>query len=431
MDILKRWMSAEAQRPGGARRNAHRGPRPGGRRTRRVVLYSPGMVGFGHIRRNASIAQALRCTATPPTIVMIAEARQAGALPMPEGVDCVTLPSLRKEADGWCRPRFLEMSQEEVVAIRAGLIRSAIKSFDPDVFIVDHLPLGAAGELSGTLEEIRRGGRTRCVLGLRDILQDPETVRETWRKQGTEEAVRDCYDAVWIYGDPEVFDCVREYGINGAFAARVQYTGYLDARERLAFAGNIATPLLASLPPGPLALCLVGGGHDGAALAEAFVGAELPAGTTGVLVTGPYMSKPILKRLREEARDRPRLRLVDFLAEPAPLILRADRVISMGGYNTMCEVLSFRKRALIVPRVAPKVEQWIRAERFRERGLVDVLHPDRLSAEALSVWLDRDLGPPPPFSTVVHLDGLRRIPHLVEPLYGSQETETLGLGTVQ
>ncbi|HYV30741.1 MAG TPA: glycosyl transferase family 28, partial [Candidatus Binatia bacterium] len=67
----------------------------------RVAMYSPGMVGFGHIRRNASIAQALRCSPLEPVIVMIAEARQAGALPMPQGVDSVTLPALRKEAHGW------------------------------------------------------------------------------------------------------------------------------------------------------------------------------------------------------------------------------------------------------------------------------------------------------------------------------------------
>src|SRR5262245_66421104 len=188
MDILKRWMSATAQRHA-ARKNGHRVPRPGGRRTRRVVLYSPGMVGFGHIRRNASIAQALRCTATPPTIVMIAEARQAGALPMPEGVDCVTLPSLRKEADGSRRPRFLDLSEQEVVAIRVSLIESTIRAFDPDVFIVDHLALGAACELESTLQEIRDDGRTRCVLGLRDVLQDAETVRETWRRQHTEEKI--------------------------------------------------------------------------------------------------------------------------------------------------------------------------------------------------------------------------------------------------
>src|SRR5881396_2106589 len=105
----------------------------------RVAIYSPGMVGFGHIRRNASIAQALCRSALRPVIVMIAEARQAGALPMPAGVDWVTLPALRKEAGGWCKPRYLNVSNQDLVALRARVIKSAVKAFEPDVLIVDHL----------------------------------------------------------------------------------------------------------------------------------------------------------------------------------------------------------------------------------------------------------------------------------------------------
>src|SRR5262245_36740489 len=377
MDILRRWTARAVQFLSllavvfrGGEGNEHgsrtqRPPRPEGRSPRRVMLYSPGMVGFGHIRRNASIAQALRSATLPPAVVMIAEARQAGALPMPEGVDCVTLPSLRKEADGSRRPRFLDLSEQEVVAIRVSLIESTIRAFDPDVFIVDHLALGAACELESTLQEIRDDGRTRCVLGLRDVLQDAETVRETWRRQHTEEIVREFYDAVWIYGDPRVYDAVHEYHINGDVGRMVHYTGYLDARQRLAFTGTQATSFLAGIPSGRIVLCLVGGGHDGTALAEAFVRTDLPARTTGVLVTGPYMPRAQVEALREVADGRSRLRVLEFLEEPAPLIQRADRIISMGGYNTMCEVLSFGKRALIVPRVTPKLEQWIRAERFR------------------------------------------------------------------
>ena len=42
----------------------------------------------------------------------------------------------------------------------------------------------------------------------------------------------------------------------------------------------------------------------------------------------------------------------------------------MGGYNTFCEVLSFDKPAVIVPRTKPRLEQWIRANRAEELGLV-------------------------------------------------------------
>ncbi len=386
----------------------------------RIALYSPGMVGFGHVRRNASIAQALCGSPLEPVILMIAEARQAGALPMPEGVDSVTLPALHKDGNGRLRPRFLDVPNHDLIALRAKIISSTIKKFKPDVLIVDHLPRGAERELDRTLAHLRRHGETRCVLGLRDVLQDPETVERTWADQDNLDAIRDYYDAIWIYGDPAVYDPVREYGLFDALAEKVHYTGYLDQRPRLKFAADQADELLASLPLGRLAVCLVGGGHDGAALAEAFVQAELPPDTTGVLVTGPYMPDKTRQHLCQSARQRPCLKVLEFVAEPAPLIHRADRVIAMGGYNTMCEVLSFEKHALIVPRVKPKPEQWIRAERMRELGLIDVLHPDQLSPPALTEWLTRDLGPPPPSRSRVDFGGLEHIPDLLAELLGAE-----------
>ena len=47
----------------------------------------------------------------------------------------------------------------------------------------------------------------------------------------------------------------------------------------------------------------------------------------------------------------------------------------MGGYNTFCEILSFDKPALIVPRSVPRQEQLIRAERAVKLGLVSMLDP--------------------------------------------------------
>ena len=55
------------------------------------------------------------------------------------------------------------------------------------------------------------------------------------------------------------------------------------------------------------------------------------------------------------------------------LIANAAGVVAMGGYNTFCEILSFDKPAILIPRVAPRREQLIRAKRVAELGLMRML----------------------------------------------------------
>lgn len=384
----------------------------------RVAMYAQGMVGFGHIRRNASIAQALRQSEARPAIVMIAEAWQAGAIPMPAGADFVTLPALRRGVDGSYNARFLDVSDRALIALRAKVVRSTIEAFAPDVLIVDHWPLGAALELARTLSHVHKQGGTRCVLGLRDVLYDAETTRRFWGDDTNLDAIREYYDAVWIYGDPTVYDAVREYDLPPDIAEKVRFTGYLDQRPRLQLAQSSAGASVGPVPPGRLALCLVGGGQDGDALVEAFFQADLPPDVSGVVVTGPLMAREARQRLRRVAARRPRFTVLDFVPDTTPLMQRADRVIAMGGYNTVCEVLSFEKHALIVPRVQPEPEQWIRAQRLRELGLVHVLHPDDLCPRALTEWLAQDLGPAPAPRQRIDLGGLTRIPGLFCELLG-------------
>src|SRR2546430_4440877 len=159
-------------------------------RVPRIALYSQGMVGFGHIRRNASIAQALRRSTLQPVIMLIAEAWQAGALLMPPGVDCVTLPALRRDADGGYNPRFLlDVSDGELIALRTRVIRSAMEVFDPDLLVVDYLPLGVAGELAPTLEFLKRRGQNPLGAGLLAVLFHPGTVKRSWGAQDNTHAL--------------------------------------------------------------------------------------------------------------------------------------------------------------------------------------------------------------------------------------------------
>ncbi|MGC8642086.1 MAG: glycosyltransferase family protein [Isosphaeraceae bacterium] len=386
------------------------------RRRTRIALYSHDTMGLGHMRRNLLIAQALMRTPSPPIILMIAGAREAGALPIPPGVDCLTLPAFGKDTEGRTCSRHLEIHHSELAALRSRTIAAAIDTFKPDVLIVDKVPRGAGHELDATLRNLSEHGLTRCVLGLRDVLDDAETVRREWREAKTEETINESYDAVWVYGDAALYNPVREYGFSREVAAKVRFTGYLDQRLRLlASAQDDGNPGL-DLPDGRIALCLVGGGQDGSELAEAFAQTTLPADMTGVLLTGPYLPAESRQRVLRAAERSNQLRVVEFLTEPSSLLRRADRVISMGGYNTVNEILSFRKTALVVPRIKPRLEQRIRAERLRDLGLLDMLPPDRLSPQALGDWLQRDLPTPPSVHDRFNWKGLDNLPGLVDEL---------------
>ena len=379
----------------------------------RVALYSPGIAGLGHMRRNLLIGQAIASSQLGVITLMVAEARQACAFAMPPGMDCVTLPALRKQPDGKCQPRYLGTSLQDLLRLRARLIRAALDAFEPDVLIVDFLPRGRHGELAETLDHLRSEGRTRCVLGLREVLENP-----AWLSGANEAEIRAYYDAVWVYGDPVVYDLVREQQFPSDLAAKTHYTGYLDQRMRLRFMDGDEGCLLErlGLPEGRLVLCLVGGGADGAPLAEAFAEAELPPRTNGVILTGPYMPAESQRDLRRRMAGNPRLRVIDFIAEPAPLLQWTDRVVAMGGYNTVSEILSYEKPALIVPRTDPR-EQLVRAERLRDLGLVAVVYPERLSPRVLTEWLARDLEPPRVHERI-DFNGLARLPRLLEEVLG-------------
>jgi predicted glycosyltransferase len=379
----------------------------------RIALYSHDTMGLGHVRRNVLIARALADAGLGGATLLVCGAREAGALALPPGVDVLTLPALRKEAGGQYDARHLGVSLDEIIHMRAGTIDAVLAAFKPDLLIVDNVPRGACGELDPALASLRRRGQTTCVLGLRDVLDAPDAVRREWAAAGHASFIERHFDAVWIYGDGRIFDQVAEYGYGRALAERVRYVGYLDRRP--AFARDGIRPDV--IPEGRFVVCTVGGGQDGYALADAFAAAPAAVGLTRLLVTGPFMPADQRQALHRRAARTDDLLVREFVTEPTYLLEHADAVVCMGGYNTVNEVLAFGKRALVVPRVAPRQEQLVRAERLRDLGLVDLLHPSALSPQAIGDWLARDRPPPTPRMRP-DLGGLARLTRLAGELVG-------------
>ncbi len=387
-----------------------------------MLFYSHDSFGLGHIRRTLSLCETLRAQYEHSSLLVLTGSSSISALPMPKGVDWVKLPCVTKVGDGEYRSRYLSLEFDAISTVRRQIIHSTAQAYRPSLVFVDNVPLGLGGELRTTLEWLRRcTPHARIVLTLRDVIDEPERVIASWRDSGTTDAVGRLFDDIVVFGSPDVFDIVSEYRWPAALADKCHYAGYIRRVPR----GDVAECRAQwSRGADRLILVTVGGGGDGEPLVEHYLAGLEAAGSAGVgervhtlVVCGPEMSEDARDRIRARHGHRRDVTLVEFAADLVTMMAAADVVVSMGGYNTICEVLSLRKRAVVMPRRHPRLEQWIRCTRMAARGLLRVVHPDHHPAAALMREVRAALGAPPLAASALDLGGLttleQLLPHLL------------------
>jgi predicted glycosyltransferase len=137
----------------------------------------------------------------------------------------------------------------------------------------------------------------------------------------------------------------------------------------------------------PRVLVTTGGGGDGSELIETYLRGliELPRSVAlqTTVIFGPQMATARREQLLARFGTLADVDFIDFEADLTRRYAEADVVVSMAGYNTVCELLSMRRRAVLVPRAEPVMEQLIRARLFAERGIFDLVEPAELTPGVL------------------------------------------------
>lgn len=337
----------------------------------RVLIYSHDTFGLGHIRRCRAIANSLVASYPHISVLIVSGSSVISSFQFGDGVDYVRIPGIEKQADGSYRPHHLNLGLEDTIRLRADLIKQTVLGFDPDVVIVDKEPLGLRGELAPSLDILRRRG-ARIVLGLRDVLDEPGKLHEEWRQNGSLDALS-AYDDIFVYGLESIYRPLEGLPNQQLIDDKIRYTGYL----KRAVPSPVPPNKHPRIAKGPFILVTPGGGGDGAGVIDWVIsayehdpGIELPA----LIVFGPFLSREKRKDFTDRISRIRKLESIGFEPRLELLMNRAHCVVAMGGYNTFCEILSFDKPALIVPRVRPRLEQAIRAERADHLRLIDVLH---------------------------------------------------------
>lgn len=345
--------------------------KPSNARAPRIMLYSHDTFGLGHLRRSRALAEAITRSDSSASALILTGSPVAGRFTFPRRVDHVRLPGVTKRSDGSYVSQAMGMDIEETTELRTGLIKSTAKQYEPDILIVDKEPTGFRGELLSTLKYLQSTGKTKLVLGLRDVLDEPEVLAAEWDRKNAVEATETLYDEVWVYGVRSVYDPTAGLNLSPEVHRRMHWTGYLRREVNAQ----------AEPPEQPYILITPGGGGDGQAMVDLVLSAyerDPDLSPRAILVYGPFLSGDTRAEFenRVEKLDG-RVTAVGFESEIETLFAGAQGVVCMGGYNTFCEVLSFDKRAVIVPRTVPRLEQYIRASRAEKLGLVKMLDETR------------------------------------------------------
>ncbi|MBS4048613.1 MAG: hypothetical protein KG075_19875 [Alphaproteobacteria bacterium] len=384
----------------------------------RVLIYSHDTFGLGHLRRCRTIAHALVERHPDMSVLIMSGSPIIGSFDFRSRVDFVRVPGVIKLRDGQYTSLNLPMDIEETLKIRAEIIQHTARVFDPDIFIVDKEPLGLRGEVLPTMKMLKERG-TRIVLGLRDVMDEPSALKPEWERKNVMPALKHLYDQIWVYGLPQFCDPLAGITLPEKVRRKVVYTGYLPRTS------GEAQPegLLPEITQRPFLLVTPGGGGDGEGLIDwvlrAYESNEIlpyPA----LIVLGPFMQKDRRGEFLTRVSRLPRVEAITFDAHMEHLVQNAVGVLAMGGYNTFCEILSLDKRAIIVPRKRPRMEQFIRASRAQELGLIRMLelddaghHDPAVMANALRNLPRQSL----PSQIVIPglLEGLDNVDRLVQP----------------
>jgi len=392
---------------------------------KRILMYSHDTFGLGHLRRCRAIAHHLVDRDPSVSVLILTGSPIIGSFSFRPHVDFVRIPGVIKLHHGDYSPLSLPMDFEDVLSMRASIIQHTARSFDPDILIVDKEPLGLRGEMVDTLKMLKERDCT-LVLGLRDVMDDPQKLRDEWDRKNVTWALRDIYDQIWAYGVREIWDPLNDTGLPQEVRDKVQFTGYLRREIPKVERPEVLSPDYKS---DPYVLVTTGGGGDGEDVVDWVISAYEQDSTldqSAIIVFGPFMAQAKRAEFSQRIDKIKFIRSLTFESQMETLFNNAIGVVSMGGYNSFCEALSFDKPTVIIPRTQPRLEQYIRASQAQNLGLVKMLDDRDGRDPAIMAQVLKNLGQcakPSDVQMPEILNGLEKINELVGDVF--RKTDTL------
>jgi predicted glycosyltransferase len=379
---------------------------------KRVFLYVQHLLGIGHLKRAAALAQALAAAGLEVTL---ASGGRPVAVLSVEGARFVQLPpaaaadlSFKLLVDEHGAPiddRWRERRREALLA--------AYEAAAPHVLMLELYPFGRrqmSFELLPLLDAAQASPRRPAIVSsVRDIVGGGR--RKPHRQDEMLALAERYFDHVLVHGDPGLISFERTFRHAQRIAHKLHYTGYVIGRAQGAAPRDAAGQ-------GEV-IVSAGGSAMGMRLLECAIRARpltSLADSTWRVLAGANMAAQDFAALAALVSDAGGGKLVLEQARPdfPALLARCALSISQAGYNTMLEVLDAGARAVVAPFAGgEEVEQALRATILAERGLIELLAEDVLTPEALAAAVERAMRRPRPPKAAIDMRGAEKSAELV------------------
>ena len=379
----------------------------------RLIVYSHDAFGLGNIRRMLAICQHLLTTIPGVSILVLSGSPAIHNFKIPARLDYIKLPCLGRDRHGKLAAKYLTSDVTETVELRSNLIKTAVLNFRPDLILVDKKPYGLLGELKPALDLLKtHSPHTKSVLLLRDILDNSQVTIKDWQKHGYYQAIQHYYDRVLVVGMSEVFNLVTEYQFPPIVADKTVFCGYIQ-KDFPQIPVSLIRGQLGLKEQEKLIVVTPGGGEDGYSLIKTYLASQsqvnCDCNRKTLIIFGSEMPSAERDRLSKIIEGYSNIITLDFTDCLMNYLQAADLVVSMAGYNTITEILSLDKKAVVVPRHKPSQEQSLRASRMERLGLFTAIAPDELTGSNLSQAIDKQLKDNTSNSSYLNFDGLLNI----------------------
>ncbi len=371
----------------------------------RVLIYCRHTIGIGHLVRSLSIAEEL---AQRFDVLMALGG---------ERVEGLTLPA---------RIRYFELPAAAGVSERLALgeelgnpLLAAAKMWRPDVILTELYPFGRKSFDAELLPMLRwakaQPDKPLVASSVRDILVHRANAESF--EQRVVGIIGSYFDLVLVHGDERFVPLDLTFSRVRDLACPVRYTGYVTRAKRYKAPSAVEPRIVVSN----------GGGRcvPGQQLLRASVAAALQYPDrlpyTFEIYTGPLAPDDVYSHLCALTAGAPNIRVARFTPDLGARLRGATLAISMGGYNTVLDLLGAKIPALIYPEYGNgDTEQEVRAERLEKLGAASVLSGEDLQPERLTEAIE-SVVQRKPAAIEIDLNGARNTKRILEQILAQRK----------